>query len=204
MLASITPLGERARGRRWGVTVPFYVGASMLGGAALGALAGGLGHLVALATHPSAAAVLAVAAALSLAALAVDVRIFGDSVPGVHRQVNENWLVRYRGWAYGVGFGTQLGFGVVTIVSTAAVYLMVGLSLLAGTVVGGASVGAVFGLVRALPVLLAARATTFARLGALHRSVGAWEKKAHGVTIGTEAIVGVAAAVALAGGGSWS
>lgn len=204
MLASITPLGEQARRRRWGVTVPFYIAASIAGGTALGSFAGGLGQVVVLAAHPSAAATLALAAALSAAALAIDARIVGHGVPSVRRQVNENWLVRYRGWAYGVGFGAQLGFGVVTIVSTASVYLLVGLSFLAASAVGGAIAGGVFGLVRALPVLLAARATTFARLGELHRSVGSWERRANRAAIGTEAIVALAAVAALVGGASWS
>ena len=39
---------------------------------------------------------------------------------GRRRQVNEDWMARYRGWAYGAGFGLQLGLGVVTIVTTAS------------------------------------------------------------------------------------
>src|SRR2546423_13802633 len=46
MLASITPLGERARGSRWGLTVGFYVAGSTLAGAAAGAAAGELGRLI--------------------------------------------------------------------------------------------------------------------------------------------------------------
>ena len=44
MLASISPLGERARSSRWGVTVTAYVIGSVLGGAALGLLAAALGR----------------------------------------------------------------------------------------------------------------------------------------------------------------
>ena len=33
--------------------------------------------------------------------------------------VHEQWLTRYRGWVYGVGFGAQLGFGLVTIITSA-------------------------------------------------------------------------------------
>ena len=46
MLASITPLGERARGSRWGLTVGFFLAGSTLAAAAAGAVAGELGHLV--------------------------------------------------------------------------------------------------------------------------------------------------------------
>src|SRR5919199_572668 len=43
MLASITPLGERARGSRFWLTAGFFVGASVVAPAALGALLGGIG-----------------------------------------------------------------------------------------------------------------------------------------------------------------
>ena len=44
MLGSITPLGERGRGSRWGVTVAAYLVGSAAGGAALGASLGTLGE----------------------------------------------------------------------------------------------------------------------------------------------------------------
>ena len=44
MLGSITPLGERGRGSRWGVTVSAYLVGSAAGGAALGATLGTLGQ----------------------------------------------------------------------------------------------------------------------------------------------------------------
>ena len=49
MLASITPLGERGRGASWRRTVTAYVVASIVGGAAMGALLGHItgGHLIA-------------------------------------------------------------------------------------------------------------------------------------------------------------
>jgi len=43
MLGSITPLGERGRGSRWGVTVSAYLMGSAVGGAALGAMLGWIG-----------------------------------------------------------------------------------------------------------------------------------------------------------------
>ena len=54
---------------------------------------------------------------------------------------------------YGLGFGVQLGLGVVTIVTTAAVYLTWVAAFLSGSVAVGAAVGAAFGLARAVPVL---------------------------------------------------
>src|SRR5947208_3473637 len=43
MLTSITPLGERGRGFRWGITLSFMLLGSTLGGAAAGLLLGLLG-----------------------------------------------------------------------------------------------------------------------------------------------------------------
>jgi hypothetical protein len=58
---------------------------------------------------------------------------------------------------YGVGFGTQLGLGVVTIVTSSTVYATVLLAAWSGDARAGMAIGAVFGLVRALPVPLLAR-----------------------------------------------
>lgn len=142
MLASIHPLGERARGNRWGVTVTFYIAGSAAGGGAIGATLGTLG----LRASP------VVVAALCFTAAVADT--MGRPGPSFHRQVNEDWLSRYRGWAYGAGFGFQLGLGIVTIVTTAAVWAALALAALSGSAAAGAWIGLAFGVSRALPVLL--------------------------------------------------
>jgi hypothetical protein len=162
MLSSITPLGERGRARRWGVTTTAYAVASVTSGALLGALLG-------LAPAPDAKVALAVLAVVCGLAALLDLR--PRLLPTVHRQVNEDWLHTYRGWVYGAGFGAQLGLGVVTIVTTAAVYATLVAAALSGSPGGGATIGAVFGLVRALPALLTWRVTTVTRLAALSRRV---------------------------------
>src|SRR5579871_5214858 len=124
MLASITPLGERGRGRRWGITAAAYVAGSLLDGTLAGALFGAVGTLF---VSPRALTI-GLAAAIVVAAGAVDASRL--TIPGVHRQVNEDWLVRYRSWVYGGGFGFQLGLGVATFVPTAAVYAMWALAAL--------------------------------------------------------------------------
>src|ERR1700704_3842335 len=103
MLASITPLGERGRGRRWGVTVAAYVVGSVAGGAAAGALAGLVGSL--LVSGLSVATRVSLVVALLAGGLVLD---FLGAVPGPRRQVDESWLDRYRGGVYGFGFGVQL------------------------------------------------------------------------------------------------
>src|ERR1700674_3309912 len=99
MLASINPLGERARNQRYRVTITAYVVGSTLAGAVLGGTLGLAGAPVA---SPSLA--LGIVAAVAIAGHALDAHAFGLRVPGPRRQVNENWLVTYRGWVYGAGF----------------------------------------------------------------------------------------------------
>src|SRR6266542_2787419 len=120
MLGSITPLGERGRGQRWGLTVvAFFVG-STAGAAAVGALLGLAGR-AAMGTGGLRERLIFLTAAIGVGA-ALDARILGVRLPTVRRQVNEDWLHRYRGWVYGLGFGVQLGVGFSTVVAISAVY----------------------------------------------------------------------------------
>jgi hypothetical protein len=175
MLTSISPLGERGRGNRWTWTVAVYIAGSLLGGATTGAALGLLGSPLGSTLHPSRPVLLVAAVACGLAA-AVDAT---RRVPTWRRQVDEDWLTRYRGWVYGFGFGYQLGLGFVTIVTSAATYAALALCLLSGGVVAGTAIGACFGLVRALPILRLHTATTpdglravAARLEVLSRAAG--------------------------------
>src|SRR3954447_3018177 len=131
MLTSISPLGERARGNRWPVTAAVYVVASTVGGLLIGALLGAAGSLLDVSAL--------VAAVLCAAAAVADLL---HRLPTIHRQVDEDWLTRYRGWVYGAGYGVQLGLGVVTIVTSAATYAALGLCVLSGSVLTGAVIGA--------------------------------------------------------------
>ncbi|MDQ3344102.1 MAG: hypothetical protein M3425_00075 [Actinomycetota bacterium] len=192
MLSSITPLGERGRNRTWGATAALYVLGSVLGGATLGGLLGGLGATVAQLWWPGPGWLALLVAAACLLAVACD--LGGLGLPTIHRQVNEDWLHRYRGWVIGLGFGVQLGLGVVTIVTTAAVYLTFALALLTASVTAGLAIGGTFGLVRALPVLALGRVTTPQRLVGAHRLVSAL---APAVRRGAIAAQGLAAAIAV-------
>jgi hypothetical protein len=170
MLTSITPLGERGRASRWGVTTAAYLAGSVAGGVLLGAVLGTLGWLLPLEGRVAgvgAAAVLALAAAL---AVAVETRRL-PAPPTLQRQVDEDWLHRYRGWVYGVGYGAQLGVGVVTIVTSTSLYVAMLLAVLTGSPAWGALVGLAFGLARALPVLGMRHVTTTAALTSAARRV---------------------------------
>ena len=190
MLASINPLGERGRNQHYRLTVTAYVVGSTVAGAVLGALLGLVGspiesHLVGL----------GVVAAVAVVGLALDAHAFGLRVPGPRRQVNENWLVTYRGWVYGTGFGAQLGLAFLTIVTASATWVAFACALFAGNAGAGAVIGAVFGLARALPILSAARVRDPAALRALVRRL---ERVRPRVAVATTAVQGTAAAGMLA------
>lgn len=174
MLSSISPLGERARNSRWWVTVTAYGLGSLLGGLTVGSLAAALGTLLPTAWRASSWA-LGVVALLIVIGLLLDLRLGRTRLPTWRRQVDEAWLARYRGWVYGLGFGTQLGFGLVTIVTSSTTYAMVGVAVLCGWP-GGLWIGLAFGLVRALPTLFLRRVE---RPADLHRLFATLEKNAH-------------------------
>ena len=121
MLSTITPMAERSRGRRWGLTAAWFVLGATLGGATLGLLAVG-GALAVGALDLSVATVLGLAAGAALVTAAMDMGI-GTEMPHHRRQVDEVWLDQYRSWVYGLGFGWQIGTGLATYIMTAAVYL---------------------------------------------------------------------------------
>jgi hypothetical protein len=164
MLASITPLGERGRQNHWTVTVAAFALGATLAGAVAGALLGALGMLLP-GGFTGHARTIVVALAL-IAAFALD--LSATTVPGPRRQVDERWLDRYRGWVYGLGFGSQLGLGVVTIITSAATYVVPLCALASGHPVTGAAIMGLYGALRGLTPLLAAGVRTPQHLMALH------------------------------------
>ena len=197
MLASIHPLGERARGNRWGLTFSAYLLASTVAGALLGGLLGLLGAMVG---HVTGAPLLLLLAALSLGtALVFDLGVSPSRLPSVRRQVDRAWLDRYRGWVYGVGFGFQLGLGVATIVTTAAVYVTLVLAFVSASGTAGVVIGATFGALRAVTLAPAAKVHDPAQLRALYRGLDRWRPPVQGLVVGTELVVAGAVIVGLVG-----
>jgi hypothetical protein len=196
MLTSITPLGERGRGNRYALTAGAYLFGSVLGGATTGAVLGTVGAVVA-APLPGPVRLLLAALACALAAGADAVALrTGWRLPGGRRQVDEDWLTRYRGWVYGGAFGFQLGLGVVTIVTSAATFALLALVVLTGGPGPGLVLGAVFGLVRALPLLGLRRVHT---PDALRTAARAVVTRSRAAARGVVAVLGTAAAVLAAG-----
>ncbi|MDH3463526.1 MAG: hypothetical protein OEM32_07875 [Acidimicrobiia bacterium] len=160
--AQIHPLGEKARGNIWGITMASFTVASMAVGGALTAAMGWLGGM---ALGPGSPNVWLVTG-FALAAGILDLSPVTPWTP--RRQVNEDWIGRYRGWVYGAGFGAQLGLGFAVFVMSWGYWAMLAISFVAGSASLGLLFGAVFGLGRGMLLLLSRRVTTPDRLGAFH------------------------------------
>jgi len=192
MLTSINPLGERIRGNRWLSTVAWLILGGIVGGAVLGAAAGTIGVLLADGLSPSSRLTVLVVA-LAAAALwdLLDLRF-----PG-RRQVDENWLTRYRSWVYGFGFGAQLGVGLATVVNTALVPVLLVAAALVDNVVVATMVGVVFGATRGFTLLLTATVRTPNDLSDMHRRLDEFDVRVRRVGALSSLGLGVVAAVAL-------
>jgi hypothetical protein len=202
MLSSISPLGERARATRWGTTVTAYLLGSTVGGLALGLLTALLGSVVPVSVRTSAPLTVLVAVALLLLGLLDALAVRGRlRLPSWQRQVDEQWLGEYRGWVYGAGFGLQLGFGLVTIITSTTVYGLVLIAAWSGDLRAGLLLGGTFGLVRALPVLTTRHADEPVSLRRLLARVDRWARPAQRAAAGALALAAVGVAAVMSTGG---
>jgi len=195
MLSSIHPLGERGKGNRFGLTASAFVVGATLGGLATGALVGLVGLAVTVVVGPTAALAIVVVVALAGAAF----ERTGRPLPSVPRQVDEDWLHEYRGWVYGSGFGFQLGAGVLTYITTAAVYVALAATLLVGHLAGSLAIMGTFGLVRGLSILPARRIDATDRLVSFHRRLQATAPLVRAASTTVLVVAGLAGGVALLG-----
>lgn len=186
MLASINPLGERGRHQRYPITLAAYFTASIVAAAMLGAVLGAAGRVVRPAAAPAGWTV-ALLAAAAVVGLAADAGVRGWRVPGLRRQVNEDWLATYRGWVYGAGFGAQLGLAFTTIVTASATWIAFGCAFVSGSATGGLVVGATFGLARAVPLLLVSRVRDASGLHQVFRMLDRARPNVARVTVASQA-----------------
>lgn len=206
MVSTITPLSERSRGHRFWATATWFVIGGLIGGITLGVGAALAAALMAL-TGAGIAARAALLGVAALVTIASDLGVGGFRLPIHPRQVNETWLAQYRSWAYASGFGWQIGVGVATYIMTAGVYLVVAVGVLSASPLFAVAIGALFGAVRGLCVLAAARATTPARLRSLHGALARHEPASRALALVGQSIVCAAAltvaplAVGLVGAG---
>ncbi len=176
MLSTITPFSERGKGHSYRTTSSWFVAGATVGGASLGLVMAGLALAVS-ALDLSAVAAGSLALAAVLVATGSDSGIARRRLPVHRRQVNERWLDRYRPWVYGAGFGWQIGSGLATYITSAAVYLMIALAALTGRPVVALAVGTGFGFLRGLAVLLTRHLHEPGALLAFHRrffELGPW------------------------------
>ena len=191
MLSTITPVAERAKGHRYVATCVWFVVGATLGGLALGGLAA-LGALLVGYAAPATVATACAGLAVAVVALVSDTGLAGVRVPVHYRQVNERWLDAYRPWVYGVGFGFQIGTGLATYITTAAVYLFAVLGALTGDPWVALALGAGFGLVRGVAVTLTRRVTSPQELLEFHRRFAAglpWAQRAVVASVAAVAVV---------------
>jgi hypothetical protein len=196
MLATVTPLAERGRGHRYRTTAGWFIAGGTAGGATLGVAMAALALGVRVAA-PSPVAVAAVACGAAVLAAASDMRLGGFHLPVQSRQVNERWLDQFRPWVYGAGFGWQIGAGLVTYIKTAALYLTIALAALTADPVTALGIGALFGFVRGLALLLGRGITTPSALAAFHRRFTAMGPVVLAVVVAAELAVAVAFAAVL-------
>ena len=192
MLTSISPFGERARGNRWSVTVLWLGLGAVVGGAVLGAALGALGQVSVAGVAGNVRLVLLAAACAGAAAWDLS----GKRLPG-RRQVNEDWLVAYRSWVYGAGFGVQLGAAVATVVNTALVPLFMLAAVLVGDVTAGLAIGVAFGATRGASLVLGRRIRTPDDLRHLHRRLDQHADRIRRAGAGVAVALGGAAAASL-------
>ena len=193
MLSSITPLGERGRGNRWGTTVAWFVAGSTLGGAGLGTVLGlvgeGLGRVV-----PDRGRLVLV---LGLSLTAVTLDALHRPPPSWRRQVDERWMDEYRPWVYGMGWGAQLGAGVLTIVSSASTYLVMALAALLGSLPAAVALATTFGLTRGLTLLTARRLESPASLRSFHQRLQNHRRRATTGVLAAEALLALTTTLTL-------
>ena len=181
MLSSITPLGERSRGFSWELTASAFAVGAIFVGAAGGSLLGAVGSLAPDGSWRSWVGLVALAVALLF-----DATSLSNRLPSTRRQVNEDWMARYRGWVYGLAFGAQLGAAVATVVTSAAIYAAMFGALVCGSAGGGLAIGIAFGLARALSLLPARGARDTEGLLVLHRRLAAAAPAAGRVVVAAE------------------
>jgi hypothetical protein len=116
-------------------------------------------------------------------------------LPTVRRQVNEEWLYRYRGWVYGIGFGFQLGLGVATIVTSSAVYVTLLGAFLTGSVKLGALLAGTFALARSATVVVTFPVKTPGRLVAVDALLRRWERRSRLASLAVQLCLAVASFV---------
>ncbi len=195
MLSTVTPIAEAGRGHRYRWTASWFFVGALVGGATTGAVAAllavGVGTL-----DLSTAATYGIAAVAAVLAAGLDGRLLGPPIPHHRRQVNEDWLGAYRAWAYGAGFGWQIGTGLATYIMTAGVYLVIVLAALTGSPLTALLLCVAFGAFRGSMVVLGATLTSAEKLRVFHERFEAAREPVRRAVIVVEILAAVALGIA--------
>lgn len=114
---------------------------------------------------------------VGLIGVALIADLAGIRPPGPRRQVDENWLSRYRGWVTGLGYGLQLGSGFATIVPAFASWALLLLAAFTGPL-PGVLAGIAFGIGRSLLLLTGGRIMSTNALAARMSLFNRWQRTA--------------------------
>lgn len=152
MVGTILPAGS---GERVGVMGTLHLAGSVVGGAAVGAVCGGLGWAVGAQRLP-AAAVLALLGGLSVLYGAHDLELARLPAPQRTRQVTSRWRVTLPPRRSSFNYGLTLGTGVLTFIPLSGLYVVLAWAVGAGRWWQAVAAMAVFGAGRALPIFLLA------------------------------------------------
>lgn len=190
MLSSITPLGQRARGNSWLRTVlAFWVGASATA-VMLHGLLGLVGETTGVADVMPWVVLIPVVASAGL-------DLTGFRPWGPRRQVDEDWLGRYRDWVVGFGFGAQLGTGIHTHVPVWGVWGLLAASVLMG-LPGAAIIGLGFAAGRTALLVATARVDRPERLAGTMAGLARFDRPAKGALMIGYLVVVVVGVVSVA------
>ncbi|HWA65518.1 MAG TPA: hypothetical protein VG899_04010 [Mycobacteriales bacterium] len=194
MLSTLTPFGERARGHRYWSTAAWFVVGGILGGTCLG-LAGVTLSLLARWAEMGTTTVMTVCAISAVVTLSSDLRLVRLRLPSHPRQVDENWVNRFRPWVYATGFGWQIGTGFATYVMSAITYLMVVAAALTARPLIAWGLGVGFGAIRGLSLLTGSRQHNPAAARRFHARFEALRPVSWRVAVGVQvAVFGIASA----------
>lgn len=185
--AQLHPMGESGRGNRWIVTITSFGIASAIAGGLLGASSAFLGSLI----LPGGIGPTWLVAIIAVLAGGLDLSPWRPPTP--RRQVNENWINRYRGWIYGAAFGIQLGLGFTVFVMSWGYYAMLAIAFMSTNPLIGATIGIIFGFGRGLLLYLSRTVDTPEKLATFHRAMADRKQMTFRLTGATTTAVGLLA-----------
>jgi hypothetical protein len=114
--------------------------------------------------------------------------LVGLTPPGPRRQVDEDWLGRYRDWVTGLGYGAQLGVGFATIVPSWGIWALLVTAACIG-VPGAILFGAGFGVGRSLLLFSTRRVDSTSALAGLMLRFSGAESSARRVALAGYGVV---------------